>query len=236
MELLDKDDILLSASAAHIIAFMFSQHSELVKHHIVGPVQSVLFPQRDASNPKPGDLLLGDEAVRRSLRKLQLIISVPSPVLISAILSPVIFTLFLLSVYTHGTHHTQLRAHVTELLDSYVKSSLSPATAILDLTEKMLISTQSFGWQFVAGDTGGIALRASSETVTGLGLDEIQMRVEVIMEILDKAPEDVKAESFIRIMRQWLHSKGTIDPMRFVFLELILIAAHLQTLFSCRSS
>src|SRR5579859_6493523 len=113
MELLDEDDTLLSASAAHIIAFMFSQHSELVKHHVVGPLQAALSPQVDASHPKPGELLTGDEAVRRSLRKLQLIVSVPSPVLISAILSPVIFTLFLLSVYTHGTHHVQLRAHVT---------------------------------------------------------------------------------------------------------------------------
>src|SRR5579862_7150448 len=226
MELLDEDDTLLSTSAAHIIAFVFSQHSELVKHHVVGPIQSALCPQVDASQPKPGDLLLEDEALRRSLRKLQLIVSVPSPVLTSAILSPVLFTLFLLSVYTHGTHHIQLRAHVTELLDSYVTSSSSPVNAILDLTQKMLVSTQSLGWQFVAGDTGGIAIRASSETVTGSGLDEIQMRVEVIMEILDKAPEYVKAESFIWVMRHWLHSKSTSDPMRFVFLELILIAAQ----------
>jgi hypothetical protein len=123
-----------------------------------------------------------------------------------------------------------------KLLDSYVKFSSSPATTILDLTKRMLISSQSLGWQFVAGDTGGIAIRVTSETVGGLGLDENQTRVEVIMEILEKAPEDVKAEAFVGTMQQWLSPENNDNSMRFVLLRFILITVHLQTHYSYKSS
>jgi hypothetical protein len=217
MELLDEQDSLLSASASHIISFLFSQHSDLVSRHLLSPIQSVFLPKPDFSKTNSGDLLSDDETIRHFLKQLQLITSNPSPTLITALLRPILFTLFLLSVYTHGTHHTISSSQASQILESYVKSSTSPAADILNLTKKILSRSESQGWSFVAGETGGVDIRSTSKETDDLGLDNIQTRVEVLMEILQQASEDVKSEVFVGVIRQWLHPESKDNPMRYDF-------------------
>lgn len=225
LELLDENDPLLSASATHIISLLFSQHSELVSRHILNPVQTPLSPRPEVNS---GGLLSEDEAVQHSLKQLQVISSNPTPALITALLRSILFTLLLLSVYTHGTHHSVIRTQVNQLLETYIKSSSSPAVDILDLTKKITLSTETQGWSLVAGETGGIAIRSTSEERELLDLEEIQTRVEVLIEILEKASDEVKSEIFVGVIRQWLHPESD-NSMRFGFLKSMLTVVLLQT-------
>jgi len=222
LELLEEDDPLLSASAAHIIAFLSTQHPALVSRDILSPVQAVFSPNPVTSIFGSGGLLSDDEAVRHSLKQLQLISSNSTPSLITALLSPILFNLFLLLVYTHGSHHSVLRSQVTQLLEAYLKYSSSPASGLLDLTRNLLSTSESHGWSFAAGETGGVAIHRIPQTKDDLGLDDIQTRVEVFMEISQHASEEVKSEVFVGVIKQWLKPELKDTSMRFVFSHICL--------------
>jgi len=212
----------LSASAAHIISFLSTQHPALVSRHILNPVQAVFSPNTVTSTIGSGGLLSDDEGVRHTLKQLQLISSNPTPSLITALLSPILFNLFLLLVYTHGSHHSVLRSQVTQLLEAYLKYSTSPASGLLDLTRNLLSTSESQGWSFAVGETGGVAIRRTPQTKDDLGLDDIQIRVEVFMEISQHASEEVKSEVFVGVIKQWLKPELKDTSMRFVFSHICL--------------
>jgi len=70
-------------------------------------------------------------------------------------------------------------------------------------------------WTFGPGGHGGVAVRriATAET---LDLNSIQSRIESLLEILEKTPENTKSEIFVGIVRKWLSPQDEMDPMQYI--------------------
>jgi hypothetical protein len=220
--LLDEKDALLQTSGVHIISFMAIRHSELVRQFILQPILSPLLSSKDQISGAIS-IISTDEAIEKTLQRLVVITTNPSPLLISLLMQPLILNLFLLAVYTQSTFHANLRTQTVQLLGSYLKSSSSSVTGALHLVERLLWTTTSEGWTYSTGGHGGIAIRrVESGNVHELGFDEISARVSTIIEITRGASNDVKSEMFVGIIRQWL-SPHDEDPLWYAPRNILLI-------------
>ena len=232
--LLDEKDVLLQSSGVHIISFMAIRHAELVRQFILQPIQSPFLPSKDQMSGAIS-IISTDEAIEKTLQRLVVVTTNPSPQLISLLMQPLILNLFLLSVYTQNTFHANLRAQTIQLLESYFKSSSSSVTDALHLVERLLWTTTSEGWTYSAGDHGGIAIRrVESGDVHELGFDDISARVSTIIEITRGASNDMKSEIFVGIIRQWL-SPHDEDPLSYDPPKYLVNLVHLRMLNYCRS-
>ena len=177
-------------------------------------MQSPLLPSIDQISASV-DVISTDEAIEKTLQRLVVITTNPSPQLFSFLLKPVLLNLFLLSVYTQNTFHTIAKTQATKLLESYLNSSSSSAADALDLVQRVLWTNTGEGWTYSAGDHGGIAIRRVETTdVHELGFDEISFRISTIIEIIHGTSIDVKSEIFVGIIRLWL-SPHDDDPLSY---------------------
>lgn len=225
IDLLDERDVLLRSAGVHILSFMIVRHSKFVQKYILEPIQSPLLPSKDQITTSSTDIISSDELIEGALQRFDTITSNPSPILISMLFRPLLFNLFLLSVYTQNTFHAKIRGQVTQFLVLYLKSSSSAATDVLYLVERMLRTSIDEGWIYAPGENGGIAIRKITvEDTHELGFDEISTRVSIIIEILKEASSDVKSEIFVGIIRQWL-SPHKDNPLLYTlsFSPIILI-------------
>lgn len=212
--LLDERDVLLQTSGVNIISFMIIHQAELVRQFILQPIQSPLLPSKDQMSGAIS-IISTDEAIEKTLERLIVITTNPSPQLISLLMQPLLRNLFLLAVHTKDTFHANLRAQTIRLLETCFKFSSSSVADALHLVERLLWTATNDGWTYSAGDHGGISIRrVESGYLHELGFDEISARVSSIIEITKGASHAVKSEIFVGIIRHWL-SPDDENPLSY---------------------
>jgi hypothetical protein len=187
---------------------MIARHQSDVRKYILDPIRRPLNPPFSASD----DELSSDTAITETLKRLEVIVSEASPILISSVLQPILRPLFLLLVHVQNTFHTQLKDRLTTLLKTYLSVSFSATADALDLVHHFLDQPESDGWTFAAGSSGGVAIR-KAESVPTLGFDEIVTRISTFVEILKDSTDELKSAVFVAIIREWLAPKQE-DPLR----------------------
>jgi hypothetical protein len=118
-----------------------------------------------------------------------------------------------------------------------VKAAPFAAQDLFSLIDRMLYSTTSEGWTWTAGAEGGIAIRRTTtdDTNENMGMDKVQARVELIVEILDGASDDLLSEVFVGIMKRWLSSCDN-NPIQYEIISTLLIQDLLQMCSCCKNS
>ena len=87
---------------------------------------------------------------------------------------------------------------------------------------------------YTPGGTGGVAIRRASEgDIHDVGYEEIFARVATVVEIIEKASDDIKSEIFVGVVRRWLSPRDE-DLLLYFPSFTILIPVHLRTLSCCR--
>jgi hypothetical protein len=211
---------LLQRTGGHIIAFLFARHSQYVNESILKPIQAPLLPSADTIS-KAMDEISSQESIQNTLRKMEIIISIPSPTLISSAIQPLIKNLFLLASYIQDTPQSYLKAQVTHLLEVFITSSSISADEIILLVNTMVESSSDEGWTYTPGDTGGISIRRIVSTDTHeLGFNEIIGRIAIIMDLIGKTSDNVKSEIFVRILKPW-YSFHEENPLKYFPLSAI---------------
>jgi hypothetical protein len=236
IELLDEKDVLLQKAAVHIISYMFPRHSIFLEHYILKPIRSSLLPSKDEIL-RAVDIISNDASITTALRRIESLVSTPYPALLSSLLRPLLLNLYILAAYIHKSPRASLKQQVLHILRTYVTAAPSAAQDVFYFIDRMLYSATSEGWTWTAGDEGGIAIRRTTadDVNEDMGMDEVQARVELIVEILGGASDDVLSEVFVGIMRRWL-SSGDNNPIQYRIPSTLLIEGLLQMCSYCKNS
>jgi hypothetical protein len=208
IDLLDEREPLLGKTSVHVIAFMNARHQTDVQKYIFDPIRRPLNP------PFPDAVgeISSDTAVSETFKRLEIMISEASPILISSTLQPILRPLFLLLVHVQNTFQAQLKDRLMALLKTYFTSSFSATADALDLVHHLLDQSEHDGWAFAAGSSGGVAIR-KAQSVPALGFDEIVTRISTFVEILGESADELKSDVFVAVIREWLAPKQN-DPLR----------------------
>jgi hypothetical protein len=230
LDLLDEKDTLLGKCGVSIISFLVRNHAALVERSILEPIRKPLLPSGTISN----EIISTDESIRQCLRRLEVITLNSGQALISSAIRPLVKNLFLLSVYTRESHHSNIKTQVVHLLSSYLASTPSPATDVLDLVEQISVTSNAEGWIYTPGGTGGVAIRrATKGDIHDVGFEEIFTRVATVVEIIGKASDEIKSEIFVGVVRRWLSPRDE-DLLLYFSPSEKLMTVHLRTLSCCR--
>ena len=198
--------------------------------NILERIRKPLLPSGTISN----EVISTDESISQCLRRLEVITSNSVQALISSAIHALVKNLFLLSVYAHESHHFNIKTQVAHLLSSYLASTPSPATGVLDLVEQLLVTSHAEGWMYTPGGTGGIAIRRVTEgDIREVGFEEIFTRVAMVVEIIAKTSDDIKSEIFVGVVRRWLSPRDE-DPLLYLPPYAKVIPVRLSTLSCCR--
>jgi len=215
LDLLDEKDTLLGKCGVSIISRLVRNHAGLVERNILEPIRKPLLLSGTISI----DIISTDESIRQCLRRLEVITSNSGQVLIYSAIRPLVKNLFLLLVYTHESHHSNIKTQVAHLVSSYLASTPSPATDVLDLVEQLSVTSYVEGWMYTPGGTGGVAIRRATEgDIHDVGFEEIFTRVATVVEIIAKASDDIKSEIFVGVVRRWLSPRD--EDLLLYFLPL----------------
>ena len=177
-----------------------------------------LLPSQDLVTKMP-EAITSDELLETTIRRLEIVTSVPSPTLISPWLRPLARNLFVLAVYAMAMSRLEINSSVRQILEKYI-GSLPSSSDLLVLLDLILFVPSTEGWVFAPGDTGSICIRraTSADSIT-LGFDEINSRIFIFVDVLKTASDDVKSEIFVGIIRRWFspHEDDYMkySPMRF---------------------
>jgi hypothetical protein len=222
-ELLDDTNEQSQNSAKQIIAYMYRRHSTLVTRHLLEHMRSPLLPSTDDVS-RTIDVISTDASIRTALRRLENVVSQPIPVFAYPLLRPLLLNLYLLSAYIRPTPHMVMKETIAALFEVYLKVTPSPSADIHYLVDRILYSSSLDGWLWSSGDEGGVSIRriTADDETSVLSLEEIQARVELIVEIVHTAPDDVLSEVLVGIMRQWL-SPVEDSPMQYRLSVTVLI-------------
>jgi hypothetical protein len=230
LDLLDEKDTLLGKCGVSIISFLIRNHATLVERNILEPIRKPLLPSGTISM----EIISADESIRLCLRRLEVITSNSGQALIYSAIRPLVTNLFLLSVYAHESHHSNIKTQVAHLLSSYLASTPSPATDVLDLVEQLSVTSYAEGWMYTPGGTGGVAIqRAAVGDIHDVGYEDIFGRVATVVEIIEKVSDDIKSEIFVGVVRRWLSPRDE-DLLLYFSPFAKLTPVHLRTLSCCR--
>jgi hypothetical protein len=196
---------------------MFTHHADLVTRYILKPLRDPFLTSFDHAGSGSVEAISNGDSISKALRRLSIVPSAPLPNLVLALLHPLMLNLFLLGAYAATTPHSAEYKQVSALLQLYMGMALSSFEDAMYLVDRIMDISADDGWTYAAGDSGGISIRQASNDDLGELIDysEIQARVQLVIEMLEKTSSDVKSEVLVAIIRRWLSPVDEDSPMLY---------------------
>jgi len=204
-------------AAAFIIGDIVNRRrSQAVTRIFFSPiVDQIRPPAHSASN---NEELVSELDLERALRRVALIISYPNPSLTKRLFKPILIPLW--NIYMFAKHN--LKSWWKELTFDLLRSYMKVSGELEDLTllAHNLNRNASRDWIYANGGLGGIEIRKRNDTEDHeLGPQEVDERVEGIMDILENIEQSVITTFFLTLLKTWLQgnrkeSQEDNDPLK----------------------